>query len=169
MPHNRDVGTKSVVAVLNNFVAFVVVQTVTVVVDRCDREQWPRQISSTLTPAFFCTTILDYFIHISIRFLVHETIHPNSPYDYFRLYLAVARAWTRCSMAQRCWFPCCRPSNAYCGSGMYCLNGTTGVDNQNTNEAVNPLYQVSHRKASRRFLNMTAVPSFDSKTGGFTM
>ena len=26
--------------------------------------------------------------------------------------------------------------------GMYCLNGTTGVDEQSTNEAVNPLYQV---------------------------
>ncbi|KAF8228797.1 hypothetical protein L208DRAFT_1403170 [Tricholoma matsutake] len=26
--------------------------------------------------------------------------------------------------------------------GMYCLNGTTGTDNQNTNEAVNPLYQL---------------------------
>jgi len=27
--------------------------------------------------------------------------------------------------------------------GMYCLNGTTGVDNPGTNEAVNPLYQLT--------------------------
>ena len=55
--------------------------------------------------------------------------------------------------------------------GMYCLNGTTGVDNQNTNEAVNPLFLVWLATA---FVKPPAdcdpyLISSNFKTGGFTM
>jgi hypothetical protein len=65
-------------------------------------------------------------------------------------------------------FSCLRFSNGL--PGMYCLNGTTGQDNQNTNEAVNPLYQVSSQIFNSLQVHIAVFSSSSHfKTGGFIM